>query len=49
MTQRERKLIKIMVAPMLKGIFPLPTFAEWVAAFDELYPPRSPEHAERMS
>lgn len=38
MTTRERKLIKIVVAPMLKGVLPLPTFKEWCAAFDELYP-----------
>ena len=29
MTTRERKLLKIVVAPMLKGVLPLPAFKEW--------------------
>jgi hypothetical protein len=38
MTQRERKLLKIVMAPTMKGLLPLPTFEEWCAAFDELFP-----------
>lgn len=41
MTDRERKLLKIVMAPMARGLLPLPTFAEWCAAFDELYPAKS--------
>lgn len=37
MTARERKLFKVVVAPMMKGFFPLPTFEEWCEAFDELF------------
>lgn len=37
MTAREHKLMKIVMAPTMKGLLPLPTFAEWCAAFDELF------------
>jgi hypothetical protein len=42
MTAREKKLFKIVMAPMLKGVLPLPTFAEWCVAMDELYPEMKP-------
>jgi hypothetical protein len=37
MTKRERRLMKIVMGPML-GTLPLPTFDEWCAAVDELFP-----------
>ena len=37
MTERERKLMKIVMAPAMRGLLPLPTFDEWCAAFDELF------------
>jgi hypothetical protein len=39
-TAREHKLLKIVMAPTLKGVIPLPTFSEWCAACDELFPPK---------
>lgn len=42
MTTREKQLLKVVMAPMLKGVMPLPTFDEWCAAMDELYPEQKP-------
>lgn len=38
MTKRERVLMKIVMAPMARGLLPIPTFEEWCTAFDELFP-----------
>lgn len=37
LTKRQRQLLRIVMAPMMKGVLPLPTFDEWCAACDELY------------
>jgi hypothetical protein len=43
MTARERKLLRVVMAPTLKDVIPLPTFKEWCAACDELLPPKKGE------
>jgi hypothetical protein len=40
MTARERKLLRMVMAPWMK-IGVLPTFSEWCAAVDELYPAKN--------
>lgn len=37
MTDHEWKLLKIVMTPILMGLILLPTYAEWCAAFDELF------------
>lgn len=39
LTKEQRRLLKVVIAPMLHGAMPLPTFEEWCATCDALMPP----------